>query len=294
MKLKRPMALLVHGGAGQSRPTKRQHRVLQETLEVCWEILKRSGTSLDAVEQIIQRLEDSNVFNAGRGGKLQLDGHRRLDASLMEGRYLKAGAVAALEGIANPISAARQVMDRSPHVLLIGEGAKRFSKLHRLKRLASPSEAGSSPLPLRRRAIKMLETVGAVALDAYGNLAAGASTGGISMMLPGRVGDSPLIGSGVYADNEGAAVSMTGMGEGIIRAGLAKEISFRVQQGLSPQQATRFALRRLVVRLRGSAGAIVLDTVGRFAILHTTPHMIAGYKYTDGETIVAGKFPTIR
>lgn len=294
MRLKRSIALLVHGGAGRSRSTKRQLRFLHEVLEIGWDTLKNSGTSLDVVEQTIRRLEDSSMFNAGHGAKLQLDGHRRLDASLMEGRYLKAGSVAALEGIANPISAARRVMEQSPHVLLVAAGAERFSKLHRLKRLANPPEADLSPLDPRDRAMKALETVGAVALDVYWDLAAGASTGGISVMLPGRVGDSPLIGSGVYADNEGAAISMTGIGEGIIRAGLAREICLWVQQGSSPRQATRLALRRLIVRLQGSAGAIVLDTWGRFAILHTTPYMIAGYKSMDGKTIVAGKFIRIR
>jgi len=294
MRFKKCIALLVHGGAGRSRSTKRQLRFLNEVLEIGWGTLKNNGTSLDVVEQTIRRFEDSGMFNAGRGAKLQMDGHRRLDASLMEGRYLKAGAVAALEGIANPISAARRVMERSPHVLLVAEGAVRFLKLHHLKRLAnSPGEDLCPPYP-RDRATKTLETVGAVALDAHGDLAAGASTGGISVMLPGRVGHSPLIGSGVYADNEGAAVSMTGIGEGIIRAGLAKEISYRVQQGSSPRQATRLALRKLIVRLQGSAGAIVLDTWGRFAILHTTPYMIAGYKTMDGKTIVAEKFSRIR
>ena len=294
MKHKRPMVLLLHGGAGLKRPTKKQQRILHETLEIGWEILGRSGTSLDAVEQTIQRLEDSNVFNAGRGGKLQLDGRRRLDASLMEGHHLKAGAVAGLEGIANPISAARLVMEKSPHVLFVAEGAARFSKFHRLKRLESPPLARPSRRRSRYRGSKVFETVGAVALDTHGNLAAGASTGGISMMLPGRVGDSPLIGSGVYADNEGAAVSMTGIGEGIIRAGLAKEISHRVQQGASPRQAARLALRRLIVRLRGSAGAITVDTAGRFVILHTTPYMVSGYKNNHEETIVAEKFGTVR
>ncbi len=294
MRLKRSIALLVHGGAGRSRPTKRQLRFLHEVLEIGWDILKNSGTSLDVVEQTIRRLEDSSMFNAGHGAKLQLDGHRRLDASLMEGRYLKAGAVAALEGICNPISAARQVMEQSPHVLLVAEGAERFSKLHRLKRFANSSKEDSSPLLPRDRVVKALETVGAVALDEYGDLAAGASTGGISVMLPGRVGDSPLIGSGVYVDNEGAAVSMTGIGEGIIRAGLAREICLWVQQGLTPRQAMRLALRRLIVRVKGSAGAIVLDARGRFVIMHTTPYMTAGFRKTRGRSVVAEKFVRIK
>jgi len=290
MKHKRPLALVVHGGAAQSRPTKRQHRVLHEALKVGWEILNRNGTSLDAVEQTIQRLEDSKILNAGRGGKLQLDGHRRLDASLMEGLHLRAGAVAALEGIANPISAARCVMEQSPHVLLVADEARRFSKSHGMKRLVEPL----SPPRIYDQSISPLETVGVVALDGHGNLAAGASTGGISMMLPGRVGDSPLIGSGVYADNEGAAVSMTGIGEGIIRAGLAREISLMVENNLTPQQATRIALRRLIARIQGSAGAIVLDVRGRIALMHTTPYMIAGFKKTDESTVVAEKFTRIQ
>jgi len=232
-----------------------------------------------------------------------------MDASIMEGRSLRAGAVAAIEQIRHPISAARLVMEETEHVLLVGEPATRFASYFKLKSDRQPVPRRVSFKPVRAqqasgptkktldlyRAMRVrrtvgLETVGAVAVDRSGTVASGASTGGIALMLPGRVGDTPLIGCGVYADNGGGAVSMTGVGEGIIRIAVAKEIVDRLAAGASPALAARLVLKRLVTRIRGAAGALVLAPDGRFAIRHTTPRMCAGYWTGNGSPIVRDRF----
>jgi beta-aspartyl-peptidase (threonine type) len=287
--------------------TPAQRACLTEALVAGYERLHRRASSTEAVETTIQVLEASGLFNAGVGSRLQLDGVRRMDASIMEGRQLQAGAVAAIEQIRHPITAARLVMEETSHVLLVGKSATRFARYFELDRqrsagrtrvhIARGAEAsGSSRKTLDLyRAIQMrrtvgLETVGAVALDRVGTVAAGASTGGIALMLPGRVGDTPLIGCGVYADNTTGAVSMTGVGEGIIRLAVAKEITDRLAWGVSPIMAARQVLKKLVVRIRGTAGALVLRSDGRFAIRHTTPRMSAGYWGGVGKPVVADKF----
>ena len=276
-----------------------QRKCLADALLVGHQLLKRGAPALDAVEATIRALEASGLFNAGAGSRLQLDGARRMDASIMEGWKLRAGAVASIQGITHPITAARLVMDETAHVLMAGEPATRFTRKFRLERQPPPtrsqraaSRAEHTSLGRREpRAARTLElfstlkqaevfqreTVGAVALDKRGHVAAGASTGGIALMLPGRVGDTPLIGCGVYADDEAGAVSMTGLGESIIRMAVAKEIVDRLEAGASPSLAVRQVLRKLVSRVKGSAGALVLSPDGRFAIRHTTPHMTAGY-----------------
>jgi beta-aspartyl-peptidase (threonine type) len=255
-------------------------------------------------------MEQSGLFNAGRGANRQLDGMQRMDAAIMEGAHLKAGAVASIEGIVRPITAARLVMEDTNHVLLVGPPATRFAQhcqLEQLPKARSPRRrSGRSPrtstqaaqtmrlyraMLKSKRALKDQHgTVGAVALDRSGTVAAGASTGGIDSMLPGRVGDSPLIGCGVYADNQSGAVSMTGMGEGIIRLVIAKSICDRLAMGKSPAVAARQMLRMLVSRIRGSAGALVLSPDGRFAIRHVTPHMAAGWWNGAGQPTVRGQF----
>ncbi len=251
------------------------------------------------------------MFNAGRGANRQLDGVQRMDAAIMEGTHLKAGAVASIEGIVHPITAARLVMVDTNHVLLAGPPATRFAQHGQFEQLpkARPPRrsSGTSPrasiaavetLRLYRAMLKSKRTgkdqhgtVGAVAVDRFGTVAAGASTGGIDSMLPGRVGDSPLIGCGVYADNQSGAVSMTGMGEGIIRLVIAKSICDHLAMGKSPAVAARQVLRLLVSRIRGSAGALVLSPDGRFAIRHVTPHMAAGWWNGTGRPTVRGQFP---
>jgi beta-aspartyl-peptidase (threonine type) len=284
---------------------------LTAALEIGYHLLDRGAPALTVVEQVIGLLEQSGLFNAGRGSHVQLDGVRRMDASIMEGHELQAGAVASVEGIVHPISAARLVMEQTTHVLLVGKPASAFARHCELERQPiRPSDHAvrsatmtrtwspktlklyrammSSGPALRKRAGK--ETVGAVALDQAGTVAAGASTGGIDLMLPGRVGDTPIIGCGVYADNESGAVSMTGLGEGIIRIAAAKEICDRLGQGERPVSAATYVLQKLVRRINGAAGSLVLAPNGRFAITHVTRRMAAGWWDGKGQPAVRDCF----
>lgn len=292
--------ILVHGGCGGARPTARQLAVVRNALDEGYALLETGGSAVDAVERAVAVLEMSGRFNAGRGAKRQMDGVARMDASLMDGRDLAAGAVASIEGILTPIRAARCVMERTPHVLLVGESARRLARLHRIAPL--PPEHSKERSKASRSSARdigtyeasgKLGTVGAVARDADGHVAAATSTGGIARMLPGRVGDSPLIGAGTYADDAGGAVSMTGTGETIIRMGVAKEIALALEEGRSPETAGGRALARMRRRIGGDAGAIVLSADGAFAILHTTPHMASGYR-TGRIARVASRFHRIR
>jgi L-asparaginase / beta-aspartyl-peptidase len=304
--------ILAHGGAGTRPMTGDQRECLADALRAGHRALKRGASALDAVEATIRALEASGLFNAGIGSKLQLDGVRRMDASIMEGRRLRAGAVASIQGIRHPITAARLVMEETAHVLMAGEPATSFARRFKLERQplrthqpraasrAERASVGQSDqqaartltlfAALKRTGVLGRETVGAAALDKRGHIAAGASTGGIALMLPGRVGDTPLIGCGVYADDEAGAVSMTGLGESIIRVAVAKEIVDRLEAGASPPAAVRTVLRKLASRVKGSAGALVLAPDGRFAIRHTTPRMAAGYWDGTGEPVVRDRF----
>ena len=284
--------ILAHGGAGMRVVTAAQRACLAEALAAGHEVLRRNGPALDAVETTIRVLEGSGLFNAGTGAHLQLDGARRMDASIMEGLALRAGAVAGIERVRHPISAARLVMEKTAHVLLAGPHATRFARHFRLE--CQPSSTATPAQRMTRHLYQEmlgLETVGATALDYASTIAAGASTGGIAFMLPGRVGDSPLIGCGVYADNDAGAVSMTGLGESIIRIAVAKEIADRLAGGASPVAATKLTLDRLVKRIEGgAAGALVLAPDGRFAIRHTTPTMCAGWWDGTGKPVVQDRF----
>ena len=275
-------------------------------------LLMAGRPALAVVEEAIRRMEDAGLFNAGRGSNRQLDGVRRMDASIMEGSGLRAGAVASIEGIVHPITAARLVMEKTAHVLLVGPSASRFAdyfgleRSPRAKRTPGPQVDQLRPRVGLSRTLRLhqaimqtgrlrarslgKETVGAVALDLAGTVAAGASTGGVDVMLPGRVGDTPLIGCGVYADNEAGAVSMTGLGESIIRVAVAKEISDLLASGLSPVRSAKRVLRKIAERLHGAAGVLVLSPDGRFAIRHSTPHMVAGAIVRDGRPHVRGRF----
>jgi len=287
------MILLVHGGAGLRRPGTKLLKKLAESLSSGFHILERSGSSLEAVAEAIRVLEDSGIFNAGAGANLQFDGVRRLDASLMDGKDLNAGSVIGLEGIRNPVMTARIIMDL-PHVILTHKGAKSIADAHKLAPLPEPDKKAINKLKMTKRSEKeftklykrYFSTVGAVALDTYGNLAAGSSTGGVPAMLPGRVGDTPIIGSGIYADNSIGAVSCTGTGEFIIRLVLAKEICMNMKR-LSPQKASASSLQR-ITSLGGQAGVIVLNRHGRFTITHTTDFMASGYATGKGITVQQG------
>ncbi|GJL67008.1 MAG: isoaspartyl peptidase [Nitrospirales bacterium] len=248
-------------------------------------------------------LEKSGLFNAGRGSLRQLDGFQRMDASIMEGQSLSAGAVAGLEGYLHPICAARRIMADTDHVLIVGRHANRLARHFGLARLVH--RKSSTPLMNKRnsrntlnpksqalyRQLGLYDTVGAVAMDRAGHLAAGASTGGVAVMLPGRVGDTPLIGAGVYADDTAGAISMTGLGESIIRAGMAKHMAILLGLGWTPLKAANYALKALVSRIQGEAGCLILDRTGRFAIRHTTPWMSAGYWNGCGKPVVKSRFP---
>ncbi len=288
-----------------------QASCLAEALRTGFALLDAGASALDAVEAAIRVLEASGLFNAGVGSRVQLDGVKRMDASIMEGRTLRAGAVAAIERIVHPITAARLVMDETSHVLLVGRHATRFAGYFKLERQPA-GRAG--PRRAKRRGLAAVfaaktlrlyramanagatrerlgrETVGAVALDGERTVAAGASTGGIDCMLPGRVGDTPLIGCGIYADDRAGAVSMTGLGESIVRIAVAKEITDQLADGLGPAAAARIVLKKLVSRIRGAAGALVLSPDGRFAITHTTPRMAAGYWDGTGKPVVRDRF----
>lgn len=274
--------------------TSPQAACLCAALQVGYHLLDRGSSALVAVEQTIRVLERSGLFNAGNGAHRQLDGVRRMDASVMEGAGLCAGAVASIEGIVHPITAARLVMEQTAHVLLVGPLATKFSKHHKMesqKRQTSRRKLSYSSM-LKQMTAKgdRHGTVGAVALDQSGTVAAGASTGGIDLMLPGRVGDTPIIGCGVYADNETGAVSMTGWGESIMRLAVAKEICERLRYGKTPVLVVREVFRRLVARVQGSAGGLVLTPKGRFAIAHVTANMAAGWWDGKGEPTVKDKF----
>lgn len=301
--------ILAHGGAGRRPITRAQAACLAEALATGYVILEHGGPAVVAIERTIKLLEASGLFNAGGGSRRQLDDVIRMDASIMDGATLKAGAVASIEGIVHPVSAARLVMEETNHVLLVGPSATRFAryfhlerqrqtKASRLSRPTRPISAAAAKTRLLYRAMMRRwvgatdphGTVGAVALDQRGTVAAGASTGGIDSMLPGRVGDTPLIGCGVYADNRSGAVSMTGVGEGIIRLAMAKTICDRLSAGASPTAAAHEALRQLVSRLRGSAGMLILNSHGRFAIRHVTPCMAAGWWDGKGKPTVQGRF----
>lgn len=285
-----------------------QRGCLIDALQAGFEVLRSSGPALTAVESAIRLLEASGLFNAGVGSRLQLDGARRMDAAIMEGRELRAGAVAAIEGIRHPITAARLVLQETNHVLLVGQPASRFARHFQLEpqprsmkrptvRKSDREQSGTKKTlalfqGLYRLRSTGLETVGAVAVDQQGTVAAGASTGGIAVMLPGRVGDTPLIGCGIYADNETGAVSMTGIGESIIRLAVAKEIIDRLSYGASPLKATKVVLEKLVKRIHGSAGALAVSGDGRLAIQHVTPRMAAGYWNGAGRPVVSDRFPS--
>jgi beta-aspartyl-peptidase (threonine type) len=283
-----------------------QRGCLINALQAGFEVLRSGGPAIASVEAAICVLESSGLFNAGLGSRLQLDGARRMDASIMEGRELKAGAVAAIEGIRHPITAARLVLQETNHVLLVGPPASRFAREFHLERQPRPTKRhvvrkgdlkepdAHKTLALFKRLYRLrssgLETVGAVAVDRQGTVAAGASTGGIAFMLPGRVGDTPLIGCGVYADDEAGAVSMTGIGETIMRLAVAKEIVDRLAHGETPKKATTVVLERLVRRIDGSAGALVVSRDGRLAIQHVTPRMAAGYWNGRSRPFVSDRF----
>lgn len=293
--MNRPV-LLCHGGAGAKKPGKAALAGLEKALAKGYKLLDGGAGALDAVTSAVAFMESSGLYNAGKGANLQLDGVRRLDASIMEGRSLLAGAVIGLEGFANPILLSRLAMGMT-HKIFTNLGGAKIAEAERLERLDPPDEKslrklatamakGGPALDLYR---KYFSTVGAVALDSSGSLAAGSSTGGVFAMFPGRVGDTPLIGSGVYADNALGAVACTGRGEDILRLCLAKEVCMYMKNR-SAEEASGLSFKRLL-SLGFQAGILALDRKGRWSITHATEQMPAGVASKEG-VIISEAFKT--
>ncbi|MGB9430526.1 MAG: isoaspartyl peptidase/L-asparaginase [Gammaproteobacteria bacterium] len=279
-------SIIVHGGAGEIDSASLPARLAgcRAAAEAGYAILKGNGRALDAVQAAVVMLEDNPLFNAGTGSTLNRDGRVETDAAIMDGATLKAGAVAAVSGIRNPVKLARKVMDVSAHILLAGTGASRFAEQHGIE-LCDPAELIVSAQ--RAEWEKEHGTVGAVALDAHGHLAAATSTGGIFDKLPGRVGDTPLIGCGTYADAH-AAVSCTGAGEDIIRTVLARHAAYLVEQGLDSATAARRAIADVNAKTEGEAGLILVDRDGRTGFARNSVNMPVCALAADGRLILEG------
>ena len=312
--------LVIHGGAGNIDPAMlapdRQaayRAVLEQALRAGHRVLAGGGSSVDAVSSAITILEDSPLFNAGKGAVFTHDGRNELDAAIMDGQSFSAGAVAAVHRVKNPIVLARRVMEKSPHVMLIGDGAEAFAEAqgvalvepsyfhteHRWSQLqraldAEKKKQGQSGLPIPDGASEGLEpgewklgTVGAVALDMNGHLAAGTSTGGMTNKRFGRVGDSPIIGAGTYA-SPGCAVSATGHGEFFIRHTVAHDICARLQYGgATLDAAANEVVMNVLVKAHGDGGIIAMDGEGHVAMVFNTRSMIRGFMGPDGAVKVA-------
>ena len=302
--------LVVHGGAGTIRRENMTaedeaayRAAMTQAIRAGYDILARDGRSVDAVEAAVNVLEDSPLFNAGRGAVFTNEGRNEMDAAIMSSRTFSAGAVAGLRHIRNPIDLARAVMEKSPHVMLIGEGAEAFARAQgfemmpeeyfrterRLRQLERARAAETAPSgaalddPLGDR---KFGTVGAVAVDAHGDLAAATSTGGMTNKRWGRVGDVPIIGAGTYADSS-CAVSATGHGEYFIRNVVAADICARVRYlGVSLEEAADAVVMRRLVAQGGEGGIIAVDRAGRFAAPFNSSGMYRGWVGPDGEIVV--------
>ncbi len=294
------LALMVHGGAWTipAEAAEACRAGCLRALERGWAVLTQGGSAIDACEAATLELENNPIFDAGVGSHLNRDGRVQLDAILMDGRTLKAGAVAGVERIRNPVTVARLVLERSEHMMLVGAGAEQFA-VEMGVRLCNPSElviAREVELWYKYKhesniarghfsGEQQAGTVGAVALDTQGNLAAGTSTGGTACKYPGRVGDSSLIGCGCYADNSSGAVSSTGYGEAIMKVVMAKVASDLVAAGLAPQAAAEKAVAVLGERTQGHGGLIVLDRSGRIGAAFSTPNMAYAFRTSDSQPV---------
>ncbi len=289
--------LLIHGGAWAipDELVEAHLNGVRNALNAGWSALEKGGSALDAVEEAVVVMENDEAFDAGRGSFLNREGKVQLDAFIMDGATLRGGGVGCVEHIANPVRAARKVLSESPHVYFVAEGAERFAQEHgielckneeliiprEIERLrAFQASAAKETQNLFAPEISH-DTVGAVALDSYGNIAAATSTGGTLNKAPGRLGDSSLIGCGCYADNQSAAASTTGWGEPIMKLVLAKWAADRVAAGNLPQWVAAEAMNYLKDRLNGHGGIILLDAQGRIGLAHNTPRMAWGLRTRD-------------
>ena len=319
LSMKKPYGLVIHGGAGvirsdMSPELEAQYRAeLQRALAAGYAVLERGGPALDAVLAAVTIMEDSPLFNAGKGAVLNADGICELDASIMDGRTQAAGAVAGVHHIKNPLTLARAVMEKSEHVMLSGDGAERFAQQQgfafvpneyfqtdfRRKQLeqAKQREGGKRSAALSSPGVHSLAsvdgagdgrhgTVGCVALDQSGNLAAGTSTGGMTNKKFGRIGDTPIIGAGTYANNATCAVSATGWGEFFIRASVAHDIAAQMEyRGASVGDAAAATLAK-VAKLGGDGGVVCIDRDGNVAMPFNTAGMYRGFRLSTGSTAI--------
>ena len=297
-------SIVIHGGAGtlskasMSDEVKKQYiNKLDEAVSIGYEILKKGGSSQEAVEKSIIVMENSPLFNAGKGAVLNHDGNVELDASFMDGNTLDAGAISGSSVIKNPISAAISVMNSSPHVMLSGQGADKFAKSQkldlkpnsyfiterRLNSLKSAKSKETSSINIEQK----IGTVGCVALDKFGNISAGTSTGGMTNKRWNRIGDAPIIGSGTYANNLTCGVSATGWGEFFIRSVAAYDISALMQyKGLSVREASRIVIHEKIAKLGGDGGVIALDKDGNVAMEMNTEGMYRAHIDSKGNKII--------
>jgi L-asparaginase / beta-aspartyl-peptidase len=308
-----PTAIIVHGGAGIVTPERAESVQVgcKEAALAGWHILQAGGSALDAVEAAVRSLEDNPMFNAGTGACLTSDGNIELDAGIMEGHTLQVGAIACIELIKNPISLARKVLE-SPHILLVGKGAREFAleqgipqctfedllterqyQIWQENKAQATGASEGEPLHYRRE-VASLEareekhgTVGAVAIDMTGRLAAATSTGGITNKYPGRVGDSPLVGCGFYADDH-AAVSCTGYGEDFIRLLIAKRAADFVARGETAREAAETAIALLSAKATGTGGLVIVDRKGNLGFSWNSQNMKHAYIAEGMQEPIAG------
>ncbi len=310
------LGFIIHGGAGvitKATMTPEKEKAFREKLsEVVlagYKALQSGKSSLDAVELAIRMMEDSPLFNAGKGAVFTHDGKNELDSSIMNGKTLAAGAAAGLRHVKNPITLARAIMEKSPHVMMTGDGAEQFAKEQKVelvdekyfftqerwdglqKVLREEKEAVKKPgtvsdFPASQEPRNRFGTVGAVALDKDGNLAAGTSTGGMTNKRYGRVGDAPIIGAGTFANNETCGVSATGWGEYFIRLGVARDISSMMEYRGLPVQNAADAVIKKVGNLGGDGGVIAMDKFGNMAVSFNSEGMYRAYIGADGKPVV--------
>jgi L-asparaginase / beta-aspartyl-peptidase len=293
------ISIIVHGGAWAIPDDEVDaHRYgCLTALSIGWDILRGGGTAIDAIEHAIRSMEDDETYDAGRGSHLNVQGMVQLDASIMDGNTLRCGAVAGVQRIEHPISLVRKIMESSEHILLIGNGAEQFASEHGVQ-LCNPEDlviprerarweaiqksAGFFTKDSFKRTMPSSDTVGAIALDSAGNICVGTSTGGTLNKYPGRVGDSPLIGCGTYADNEIGGVSSTGWGEAIIKVVLAKTVIDSMEgNGGNAQGAAVKGISLLQQKADGYGGVIVMNSKGAIGVAYNTPRMARAYMNSE-------------
>ncbi|TDI79225.1 MAG: isoaspartyl peptidase/L-asparaginase [Bacteroidetes bacterium] len=297
-------SIAIHGGAGTlvkglmtSELEVNYKKALDVALEAGYEVLKQGGRSLDAVEVAVKHLEDTPLFNAGKGSVFTAEGTHEMDAAIMDGKELQAGAVSLITGIRNPVALARDVMEKSDHVFLAGEGAMRFAESNgysfekdeyfydevRYRQWQGIKDSDKFQLDHSVKKEGKFGTVGAVACDTHGNLAAATSTGGMTNKKWGRVGDSPMIGIGNYANNKTCAVSCTGSGEFFIRAVAAYDVSCLMEyKGLSLEEATSEVIHKRILEIGGDGGLIAVDAQGNISMPFNTEGMYRASKTSEG------------